>query len=84
MQKKEKLWCVKISKTVYLNVSVTAPDAKKAVEAAQEQCPSYARETYYPDGFRDETAPKASDPKEVTNPTGYEDVHIAWTDKKDK
>jgi hypothetical protein len=82
MSNPAKLYRVKIVKQVYLNVAVTAPNAEKALEAVQEQCPSYVRETYYPDGFKDDTAPKATNPIEVTHPTGYEDVHIVWKEKK--
>jgi hypothetical protein len=60
MNQTRKLWRVKISKTVYQTVEVIAPDADKAIEAAQEHCPSLEKSPYF-DGYRDETAPKASD-----------------------
>jgi hypothetical protein len=83
MDKVRKLWRVKISKTVYQTVEVIAPDADKAIEAAQEHCPSLEKSPYF-DGYRDETAPKASDAVEITDPTGYENAQIEWSDKKAK
>lgn len=81
MDKARKLWRVKISKTVYQTVEVIAPDAQKAIEAAQEHCSPLEKAPYF-DGYRDETAPKASDPIEITHPSGYENAQIEWSDKK--
>jgi hypothetical protein len=70
MPEKEKLWRVKISKTVSQTIEVLAPDADKAVESAQNQCPFYERQEPYGDGFRDETSPSvASVPTETAGPT---------------
>jgi hypothetical protein len=81
MDQVRKLWRVKISKTVYQTVEVIAPDADKAIEAAQEHYPSLEKSPYF-DGYRDETAPKATDAVEISHPTGYESAQIEWTDKK--
>jgi hypothetical protein len=80
MSSQNKLYRVKISKTVYQTVEVLAPDAKKAIEAAQGHCPAKEKTPYF-DGFRDESAPKASDATEITHPTGYESAQIEWEEK---
>jgi len=83
MPNPRKLWRVKISKTIYQTVEVIAPDEEKAIEAAQEHCEPISKTPYF-DGYRDETAPQASDAVEITHPTGYECAQIEWVDKNKK
>jgi hypothetical protein len=66
MPEQEKLWRVKISKTVSQTIEVLAPDTDKAVESAQNQCQFYERQEPYGDGFRDDGPVRpSSDPKEI-------------------